>query len=592
MRRVIRTLVATGLAGSAGIATAQSRLETPRLGEVRGVQGVSGYHGVGDRRSLPNQFQFRNSAVSGRQFERSFNMTTDQEFRDHNIDNVAERLRSESLYNNPWYWQNIGSLETELMTGGSGLAFNSSQADGDYYNPYFYDQWKTSLGQRHSGAMTSEIGRPPARSQMRASRGGDGPAELPGTNEPLSTEPQEIGMLAADRTVLSGDRLGTTLRSDIDDSWSGRLDRQMGMGMTAERKPVRYLASELRGLATAPAGSSAFDMGLSSFDLARMRDDSLSGRRMSGLGMAWDTNFKDLAIRSEPMDTRMSPHASPLPSSPGLEAAHQAMADRYASLHPASKTLEERLAALDADYRRLRGELVSGATLPAAEEPLVPETALLPETPAATPSTTPEPGSPPDGTEPEPTILLDRPPPMKLKDYGLVLRHGQRMESLARGDGSRFDDLLAAGSQKLADQDYFWAERRFNRALRFISGHPLAMVGLGHSQLGAGLYLSAALTLQSLLAFQPEMIDVVYATDLLPSQDDLDRAISTLTERLRGERDLDRYGFLLAYIGHQLERPDLVREGLDAMRRGGGDQEFRTLLEEVWGPPIQADEPE
>jgi len=176
---------------------------------------------------------------------------------------------------------------------------------------------------------------------------------------------------------------------------------------------------------------------------------------------------------------------------------------------------------------------------------------------------------------------------MEWKDYGLLLRHGQRVEALATGDGSRFDDLLMAGSQKLAAEDYFWAERRFNRALRFIPGHPLATAGLGHSQLGAGLYLSSALTLQTLLGFQPEMIDVRYDPALLPSQADLDRAVSTMADRLRGDRDLDRYGFLLAYIGHQIDRQDLVREGLDAMLRGGADKELTALLEEIWGPPIQ-----
>lgn len=108
------------------------------------------------------------------------------------------------------------------------------------------------------------------------------------------------------------------------------------------------------------------------------------------------------------------------------------------------------------------------------------------------------------------------------------------------------------------------------------------MAGLGHAQLGAGLYLSSALTLQSLLGFQPEMIDVTYGPDVLPSAEDLDRAVSRLTDRLRGDLDLDRYGFLMAYIGHQLDRPDLIENGLNAMRRAYADEAYVELLEDVW----------
>ena len=78
------------------------------------------------------------------------------------------------------------------------------------------------------------------------------------------------------------------------------------------------------------------------------------------------------------------------------------------------------------------------------------------------------------------------------------------------------------------------------------------------------------------------MIDVTYDRRLLPPQETLDKAISELISRLRFKADLDRYGFLLAYIGHQLDRPKMIRQGLDAMRQGGADETFVSLLEEVW----------
>jgi hypothetical protein len=523
-------------------------------------------------------------------------MTSNMQFRAHNIDNVSESLIGESLYNNPWYWQNLGSLDTELMTGGSGLPIASTGSNGDFYNPYFYDQWKTTSGRRHSGAMSREIG---MRSDMyqplqdnRERPSHVGPAALPGTADPLALTPSQPGLLAVDRTVLAGHRLDTALRSNIDDSWSGRIERQLGRGMGPNNQPLRYIGSSLRGLGTAPADAAILDTGLSAYDLARLREDQIAGRALPSVGRAWDTRFKDLTRSATAIDTRIEPGATPLPVTEDLKATYQAMADRYASLHPATMSLEQRLEALDLDYRRMRGELITGpawmtAHRPSAIEPMVPGGLTNESTPPSS-----EPGAV-EPTEPSSTPVVVEPVPrLAWEDYGLLLRHGQRIDRFDTGDHGRFNDLVAAAEQRLGAGDYFWAERRFNRALRFIPGHPLATAGMGHAQIGASLYLSAALTLQSLLAFQPEMIDVQYGEGLLPAQKDLDRAVSILTARIHGDVDLDRYGFLLAYIGHQLDRQDLVEAGLDAMRRGGADQNFTQLLAEVWGASLRAAEQE
>jgi hypothetical protein len=96
------------------------------------------------------------------------------------------------------------------------------------------------------------------------------------------------------------------------------------------------------------------------------------------------------------------------------------------------------------------------------------------------------------------------------------------------------------------------------------------------------LYLSAALTLKSVLGFQPEMIDVRFDTALLPQEAALNRAISITTGRITKEQDLDRNGLLLAWLGHQLDRPILIQIGLDAMHQSGRDKHFTDLLEQVW----------
>jgi hypothetical protein len=552
---------------------------------------------VGQRRHLPHEFEFRGNAAGGRRFEHSFDLTTNAQFRANNLGDPASRLRTESLYNNPWYWQNLGSLDTELMTGGSGVAAMGAGSDGDYYNPYFYDQWKSSSGARHVGALTNEIGRGERGRDGRGIQEDDrraGPAELPGTTEPVyepDVGPRAPGGLAAHRTALSADRLGTAMRQSVDDSMSGRGSRELGRANMPDGQPIRYMGSGLQGLAVLPAIPGAIDRGLTSYDLAQVRDDKMTGRATPRIGQTWETEFKDLVVPSTQVrDTRVASQSVHVPVAPDLTAIYTSMADRFGSLAPGSMSASERLDALDREYRRMRGGIITGFDTGASDLP--PGTQLediglgdeseLEDTGDAGSTAAPTPPAP--GTGP-----LDVGPVLSREDYGLVLRHGQRVESLAARDGSRFDDVVSSAQQRLTMGDYLKAERRFGRSLRFAPGHPLATAGLGHAQLGASLYLSSALTLQTLLAFQPEMIDVQYAEDLLPAQEDLDRAISVLNERIQDGIDLDRYGFLLAYIGHQLDRPSLILAGLAAMRAGGADESFVGMLDDVWAPPLRLD---
>ena len=138
---------------------------------------------------------------------------------------------------------------------------------------------------------------------------------------------------------------------------------------------------------------------------------------------------------------------------------------------------------------------------------------------------------------------------------------------------------MKSGEQRLADGEYFWAERHFDRALRFTPGHPLAIAGMGHAQIGAGLHVPAALTLRRLLTTNPEMIDVRYERAMLPKRIRLDLAVERLRDLIaRVERDRQLRGFVLAYIGHQVQDRTLVEEGLGHM----GDEPLRALLDAVW----------
>ena len=608
MNRITLALVITSLMTIS--VHAQTRLSTEPIREVHGVGGMSGnsgVSGVGQRRNMPHEFEYRTNINGGRRFEHSFDLTTNAQFRAHNLDNPASSLQTTSLYNNPWYWQHVGSLQTEMMTGGSGNATMAGNTDGDYYNPYFYDQWKSGEGIRHSGALTSEMG-PDSRRNLNQRGIEDnrqsGPAKLPGTNEPLY-QPQKLPFgLNADRSVLSGNRLGTALRGSIDDTWDGHIERDMGHGMVGDGIQVRYVGSQIRGLATRSVVPGSLDRGMTTFDLASVRDDGHRGLGVPPMGQTWDTRFGDLSVPDNRMpSTRMGQSAgiTTLPTVPvaqDLSGIYQSMAERYGSLAPGSMSAQDQLTGLDRSYRTMRGGLIVGFdSLP---PPTTPEDLLSPPRPTtggalpglqAGEDTTPTGSGTSVASTDKPTRPLDVAPVLDFEDFGLVLRHGQQVNSLAAGDGGRFDDLVTSASQKLQSGDYLRAERRFNRALRFVPGHPLATAGLGHAELGANLYLSSALTLQTLLAFQPEMIDVQYAEHLLPAPEDMDRAISILTKRLRGDADLDRYGFLLAYIGHQLERPSLVTAGLQAMQAANADKSFVGILEQIWLPSPQIDGP-
>ena len=187
-----------------------------------------------------------------------------------------------------------------------------------------------------------------------------------------------------------------------------------------------------------------------------------------------------------------------------------------------------------------------------------------------------------EGNVKESLLIKPRKLPRSLAEFGVILRHGQQVDQLASGDTDRFQELLAMAEEALRAGSYFKAERRFNRALRFTPGHPLATVGLAHTQIGAGLYLSASLTLRSIFSYQPEMIDTKYSLHLIPNRPRLFDAITTLEERLDVAGKRTANAFLLAYVGRLLGERKYVVRGLEVMSEDAPDDKLLPLLREVW----------
>ncbi len=378
------------------------------------------------------------------------------------------------------------------------------------------------------------------------------------------TAPDQFNLDHVSLAAMPGMRVAASAQPEI-----------VGAFKDDEGRPVIASASMLRGLQLVPLTGLPESIGLPSFDMARARQDLEAGRPLSRIGEPFNAGFRNLdpawappaapspappaggaAASATATDSAAAPQAFTNRIDPAREPEYRAILEKVASRYQEStgtgSSQRELLETLDQQLTRLRDSLASQA---AAAEPVAPDGAAA---------------VPPDGAS--------------IEQLGPVLRHGQRVDRLASPDRTRFSELMSSAEEALAQGEYFWAERRFDRALRFTPGHPLAMAGLGHARIGAGLYASAAFTLRRLLIEHPEMIDTTYEPQLLPNGMRLDAVVRTLSVQVAEPgREQALLGFLLAYIGHQLGDFELVDRGLMAMAAAAPDDPLVALLRTVWG---------
>jgi hypothetical protein len=354
-----------------------------------------------------------------------------------------------------------------------------------------------------------------------------------------------------DRLNLDDFSISSTTSAIYEARADGRI---VGLLRDAEGQQIVAHASSLFGVQMTPAEEYGQLRGLTSYDVARLAQDEAAGRFAPALGQPFKVGLGDLRRAdqrrgAEPVTGRVEPQIVGPALQPAYREILERVEQRYAAARPAPPEGEPRPPTTTRDeFERLR-ELLGGTAAPDAGE----------------------------------DAGLGRPRlPADLEELAGPLRHGARVDHLTAAAQNRFDELLASGEQKLRDGEYFWAERRFERALRFTPGHPLATAGKGHAQIGAGLYAPAAMTLHRLLTENPEMIDVRYEQSLLPGRVRLGIAVDRLRQLVAEQRDRALHAFLLAYIGHQLDRPDLVREGLQLMGASSPDDPLHAVLQEVW----------
>jgi len=402
------------------------------------------------------------------------------------------------------------------------------QGDASYFNPHFVDNWAQS-------PMHVRIGRSMQSFSRSWSSDDDTSDQSAKLNYPSSWSASQI-----DQHVLS-QATGTTY-DPSQNGWSsmpvGSLQTEQGRGYIT--------ASPLRGLAFDTTNHSAA-LGLTAWDAARAQEDIENGIGTKNLINRWSTDTRLAERRSNENQQTAAAHDSIL-DAVNIRAIEQIKTDPLLAEQPEGW--------LDQHFNLLQGQLAGTIFFDENDEftTLEEESAEL------------------ETEEKDPEVKI-----------AFILKHGQQVEQLTSEDQTRFNELMVLAQERFDDGEYFWAERRYNRALRFTPGHPLATAGLGHSRLGAGLYLSSSLILHSLLSLQPEMIDVDYAENLLPPRLELVKAAVLITSRLDEERDGGTYAFLLAYIGHQLGDREMIQRGLEVFgKREGPNDPFVRLLKQIW----------
>jgi len=402
-----------------------------------------------------------------------------------------------------------------------------SQGDTSYFNPRFIDNWAQS-------PMSVRIGQSMQSISLTWNASDDNRDQSAILNYPPSWSERQVDQhRLSQATGSTYDPTGSYSEMPV----VGNLKTNNGAGY--------IMASPLRGVSIETTNHAAA-FGLSPWDAARAQEDDENPNTLITHWVA-DTGLTDPGIRSSQQIA--STHDSIL-DTVSSRALDQLTSDVLLSEQPEGW--------LDQQYNLLQGQLAGTILFDDEEDWFV-------------------------AVEEEGGEEMGETAENATDKIAFILQHGQQIEKLTSENQTRFNELMEIAQERFEKGEYFWAERRYDRALRFTPGHPLATAGLGHSRIGAGLYLSASLVLQSLLSLQPEMIDVTYAKNLLPPRLDLVKAAVLITGRLDEERDGGTYAFLLAYIGHQLADREMIERGLSVFEeRDGANDPLVRLLKKIW----------
>jgi tetratricopeptide (TPR) repeat protein len=394
--------------------------------------------------------------------------------------------------------------------------------------------------------------------------------------------PERITSSGAPTQRFRLDRVAASLAS----TQSFELDAEglpFSSGTDSANRQVDFVASPIQGLRMRRTNDPVTAAGLTTFERARVRQDITQGlvnpdaptQRFSSPLIE---NRPNAALDPKRLDTRVKDPVADQQSS--YDQVVRRVIEQYGD-DPNIKidANSAAVARAKADLKRVRDALGGRFGEPDENDPLVDPVTKLPKPPAGESATE----KPADAGSAE--AERERQVEEAKQAVGAAasrLRHGTVLRDLSSGERARIDELVQDGQTRLADGDFFRAERCFSQALELNPDNPLLYAGLAHSQLGAGLHLSAALTLRTLFSEHPEMIDTRYEQALLPNETRIRLAVETLRKRIAQGQDGDGYGLALAYLGHQLNEKDLIKEGLAPLTGTIENDLLNELLSEIW----------
>jgi len=424
----------------------------------------------------------------------------------------------------------------------------------------------------------------------------------PGPNAILS---QSVGPGGAESS-LRIDRANSLLSLGRS-NWEIGGDRTIASSSTTTGEPVRYVISPLRGMQIENMTDPLTRGGLSVYERARARQDIAAGRATSDDYLRARAMYAPEAPDPRRVDAKLKPKSEGdrlrVDGSKSLPQSYLDIVDevnKKAKTDQQSQQPDKPAQAPKTPLEQIRESLDAARGVKPATGDKKPDGSGKDDMKS---DGTKSDGTKPDATKPDATKpanadtvtkpvdaeamreadrVKQRGKLMSVEDAAAVLRHGKTITELGRDDRRRVDELIKQGESALRDSDYFRAERRFNQAQSLASDNPLIEAGIANAQLGAGLYLSASLTLRSMFTSFPELIDAKYDRALLPKQDRLDAAIALIRQRIDRGDDAPGYGLVLAYIGHQVGDRKLVEEGLAVIKGGEQIETQRMLLEDIW----------
>ncbi len=171
--------------------------------------------------------------------------------------------------------------------------------------------------------------------------------------------------------------------------------------------------------------------------------------------------------------------------------------------------------------------------------------------------------------------------------------------------GDFFGEYLQAGQEAMAAGRFFDAEERFVRALGIRPDDVTAQIGRAHAQLGAGLFVSAAMNIRQLYEKHPELLGVRFTGAAVPPTPRLRSLVTDLRSAINRQAELklsppEDASLLLTYVGRLLDDEALIREGIAVLRmanNGTSKDAIPDLLESIWlgkdldSAPKPAEEP-